>query len=608
MGGPQARVRWCGQRLDIEWPAIAASCTELRAWCRTRDGFLHHSTAWARSQDDPDRFTSRCGPLWLRLSVQAGDDHVCLRADATLDVEADILEVAVTARPALPGGAPSWVVHNGYQSWDPAGVARAADGRVDSWWTIVLADGAGAGIAAAASTARCSCTMFSLADGVLGAIWREPEALETPRTLFGGPPATAWRSEEVRMAAARDARERLGTLLTVGPPPAAAATPTIGWLSWYHFGPWVRREDVLANAALLAGDSYRRLGYRLVQVDDGWQQAYGEWVPNAKFPGGLEPLAAALEAQGQVAGLWTAPFLVSVAADLATEAPDDWFVSDPSTGERAVDSRQRVFGPMHILDASVPAVQAHLQDLFCSLRRAGFRYFKIDFLYAGAYAGTAALRAGVRSIRAGAGDAHVVASGSPLLPVVGLVDACRIGPDTATPMYDFETEQLAPAIFGDEVPAVARNVAARSMLGRWFQLDTDIALVGGNLTIDRARQLVTLAALSGGPFLAADDLPALPADRLALLTNPEVLELVGGRPAVPEWEPDERGQPPSLWRRDNVVAVFNWDPAPREVALPAAERRRVRDLWERQDLPAFGDGAHLEVPSHGVRLVRIDRG
>src|SRR6266700_4079564 len=106
-----------------------------------------------------------------------------------------------------------------------------------------------------------------------------------------------------------------------------------------------------------------------------------------------------------------------------------------------------------------------------------------------------------------------------------------------------------PTIFGDEVLAVARNAAARFMLRPWFQLDADVALVGGNLSLEQGRQLATLAALSGGPFFASDDLVRLPPGRLALLTNPEVMELVGGAPAVPDWEPNQADRPPMHWRR-----------------------------------------------------------
>jgi alpha-galactosidase len=250
-------------------------------------------------------------------------------------------------------------------------------------------------------------------------------------------------------------------------------------------------------------------------------------------------------------------------------------------------------------------VRAYLRDLFAEFARAGIRYFKVDFLYAGAYAGLGALRSGMEAIREGAGSARLVASGAPLLPVVGLVDGCRVGPDTATPLYDFDTGVTTPTIFGEEIVAVARNLAARAMLHRWYQLDADIALVGGNLTLDQARVLVTVAALSGGPFFASDDLRTLPPERLALLTNPEILALVGGVPAHADWEPAAGDLPATHWRRGDVLAVFNWTDQWAEVGVRAPGAAGARDLWARRELAGFRDGAPLPVPPWGVRLLRL---
>jgi len=295
-------------------------------------------------------------------------------------------------------------------------------------------------------------------------------------------------------------------------------------------------------------------------------------------------------------------------ADLADQAPADWFLTDPATGEHAVDPRHMILGPMYVLDARNPAVLEHLRGTFRRLRAAGTRYFKIDFLYAGAYAGTEAFRAGMAAIREGAGDSYILACGAPLLPVVGFVEGCRVGQDTATPVYDFEEGRPQPSIFGDEVLGVARNAAARSFLGGWFQLDADVALVGGDLSLEQGRQLVSLVALSGGPFFASDDLPALPAERLALLTNPEVLELIGKGPARPDWEPGPKDWPPAVWRMGDVVGLFNWLPEDREMTLTIAGRGSLRDLWERRDLGPFELEVKLAVPAVGVRLVRATTG
>jgi alpha-galactosidase len=408
----------------------------------------------------------------------------------------------------------------------------------------------------------------------------------------------------VALAACSDVRRCLRALARGG----VQAPPVRGWVSWYNFGPFVAREDVLDHSHLLAKEPFSELGFRLVQLDDGWQQAYGEWKPNAKFPGGLAALAREMEGGGQCLGVWTAPVLVSASADLADEAPADWFVHDAAMGGRLVDERHQVLGPMFVLDGSRPGVQTYLRDLYAGMYADGVRYFKVDFLYAGGYAGSRALASGMQAIKEGVGDGYLLASGAPLSPMVGVAHGCRVGPDTATPLMDFDSWTPSPTVFSDEVLEVGRNLAARHFLSGWFQLDADVALVGGNLSLEQARQLVTMAALAGGPFLASDDLRRLPSERLELITNPEVLELSGGQPAVPDWEPNLPDLPPSHWRRGDVLAVFNWTPRDSEVELRATGAASARDVWERAPLPRFHDGMKLAVPANGVRLLRLSSG
>jgi hypothetical protein len=173
---------------------------------------------------------------------------------------------------------------------------------------------------------------------------------------------------------------------------------------------------------------------------------------------------------------------------------------------------------------------------------------------------------------------------------------------------DFDAWSSQPTVFGDEVVDVGRNLAARYFLEGWFQLDPDVALVGGNLTLEQGRQLVTMVALGGGPFLAGDDLPSLPPERLELLTNPEVLALVGGGAPVPDWEPNRQDLPPVHWRRGDVLALFNWSGEDSEVPVRAPGVSAARDLWARSQLPGFSDGTSLLIPANGVRLLRLDSG
>jgi alpha-galactosidase len=594
---------------ELSWADLATT-GPIGARVRLADGSVHRAADW--ESEGPIR-RARCGPLEVELAIEVDADVARLAVAAVAVEDALVTEIGVELAPLVGAAGPGWVAHNGYHSWDAAGLLPAAATtqagapvKRQSWWTVGLAAGDGAGLAVSALAAAAATTRFDWEAGRLLVTACEFPSLKQNPPLWAAGRGQRWAADAVAITAAADVRLALKRMASLVPGRPANGVPR-GWLSWYHYGPWISAQEVLENSQILSHEDLRSLGYQVIVVDDGWQQGYGDWQPNSKFPGGLAALATELTARGQLLGVWTAPFLVSAGSELVARAPAEWFVKDPATGERAVDPVHVVFGPMHILDARHPEVLDHLAATFARLRADGVDYFKIDFLYAGAYAGTAALRAGVEAIRRGAGeDAYLLACGAPLLPVVGLCEGCRIGRDTASPIFDFELGSPKPTLLGDEVVEVARNQAARHFLGAWFQLDADVALVGGNLTLEQGRTLVTVVVLSGGPFFASDHLAALDPERLALLVNREVLALVGGSPAVPDWAPGDRDRASQVWRRDGVVALFNWDPADREVTAALPGRRRARDLWQGIDLGVVEGELTLLVPGSGARLVALD--
>ncbi len=79
---------------------------------------------------------------------------------------------------------------------------------------------------------------------------------------------------------------------------------------------------MLRNLEALAA-TRPQLGVDLMQIDDGYQRAVGDWLEtNEKFPRGLAPLAAEIRAAGFTAGLWTAPFCVVAESRLFGEHAD----------------------------------------------------------------------------------------------------------------------------------------------------------------------------------------------------------------------------------------------------------------------------------------------
>lgn len=101
------------------------------------------------------------------------------------------------------------------------------------------------------------------------------------------------------------------------------------WCSWYQYYADVTEADITANLAAMDG---LRLPVRVVQIDDGYQAAPGDWlVPSGRFAS-LPGLVRRIRGTGRRAGIWIAPALVGRSSDLLARHPD-WVVRNPATGE-----------------------------------------------------------------------------------------------------------------------------------------------------------------------------------------------------------------------------------------------------------------------------------
>lgn len=409
----------------------------------------------------------------------------------------------------------------------------------------------------------------------------------------------------------------------------AVVDPT-GWWSWNVFFDKVTEQQIVDHAAFLR-DELAPQGFKLVELDDGYEQLWGEWEATdpSRFPSGLAGLSQKVRASGLSVGLWLAPFLVDETAALAKNHPD-WFVRDPQTGKPLRHAQLGVRGTALVLDPTHPGAAAHLRDLFGRLHKAGFSLFKLDFLYAGALpgqrreavTGIEALRLGLELIRQAAPGAHINLCGMPVLPAVGLGHSLRYGADIAF--------TVAPPGLG-QIAHEARNVMLRSFLDPLIRNDPDQVLVRAPLTTDEARSAATLAAMAGF-YTAGDDLTALPADRLAILADPALLTVARGRSALPLdplaapsddvflspvtdpglWSNDPRSVPPSRYYREGApayLALFNWRTTAQTIQVDLRELghagARVRELWSGRDLGDGSDTVTVELRRHGVALLEI---
>ncbi len=444
----------------------------------------------------------------------------------------------------------------GYDSWSWAGVRRA-DNPGRSWWRAAFVGSSGA-ITASARTANRFVTAIRWDNGEIaiqsagapllpalpdtwGFTAGDTTDLDLPVDAgttvtsevfafsFGSDPLTAVESDAAASGEAMRARKWSGA-------------PILGWESWYHFGLSVKPENVLSNARLMR-EHIPDPRFDLVQIDDGWQKAYGAWWANKHWPEDMGEMVKSLNALGCRTGLWLAPFMVIPnGPGIGTDHPD-WCLMDPITSAPLLEPRHNRWS----LDASNPEVLEFLRGLGEQVRAWGFDMVKLDFLYFGSQTavrhnpkitGTEALRLGLKAFINGFGeDRYVLGCGMPMLPAVGLCHGNRIGHDTAMPRVHMEFGHPASDWTGYlGIVSQARNIAARwALQGRWFDCDPDIVMAWGadgaeaaGYAPHEARLLAAIAALCGGPCFLADDLAQLSKEEIETLSDPKFLKRCWG--------------------------------------------------------------------------------
>lgn len=305
------------------------------------------------------------------------------------------------------------------------------------------------------------------------------------------------------------------------------------WCSWYSLYTAID-EKILHESFDLLGD----LPFEVLQVDDGWQKNIGDWEANEKFPSDMQALAEKIKSSGRRAGLWLAPLLVAKSSRMYHEHKD-WLLRDEKG--RLVSAGFNWGQQLYALDTTHPDVISWLVALMKLVRRWGFDYYKLDFLYAGALKGKryndmpreAAYRECLRYMREAMGEgAFFLTCGTPIIPALGMCDAIRIGPDVSHEWENYRNETLLQNFATPGTKNAIRTVVHRLWLKPLVHIDPDVEYFESkenSLEDEHKVQLQDLALICD--FKATSDLPQwmTPEEReqvrAFLLAQPEVKQI-----------------------------------------------------------------------------------
>ncbi len=336
----------------------------------------------------------------------------------------------------------------------------------------------------------------------------------------------------------------------MGAPKIRAEKNLCGYCTWYYDYGKISDSLFLENVRAIR-KTPGRYARGVAQIDSGYQRTHGDWLTLKEGWGrSLEETAREVASLGMTPGIWLAPLIATTFSELFRAHPD-WFVLD-SNGKAKIHAGWDP--PPHdqwlCLDGSNPEVHDFLRETFQTLRRFGYRYFKLDALGYGLARGTrkdpaatpvSAFRAMMRTIREAVPDAWLLACSSPFLPVVGLVDSCRIGCDTGM-SWDLDAEIPQNSDRHPGRPGV-RNawhdaIANWWMNDRWFRCDPDCVMARRTHTAltEGESRISVLGALWTGIAFTSDHFGELSEKELRLLNLAADFRIRNFLPL--DWSPD----------------------------------------------------------------------
>lgn len=298
--------------------------------------------------------------------------------------------------------------------------------------------------------------------------------------------------------------------------PLSAKGPVSGWTSWYYHYTKIDEAIILKNLSNFAD---RRIPIDFFQIDDGWQQAVGDWDTNEKFPQGLAPIAKRVHDNGYEAGLWLAPFIVDQRSTLFRDHKD-WLVT--FDGENFMPGGFNpgwgglTHGYYYVLDIYKEEVREYLRLVFDRvLNEWGFDLVKLDFLYAVALhprngkSRGAIMADAMDLLRECCGTKKILGCGVPLASATDKVEYCRIGADIGS-----SWDMKGLALFNLRERISTRNslhstISRRNYSRRAFLNDPDVFMLRkekSKLNREQRHSLFLLNLALGDLVFTSDDL------------------------------------------------------------------------------------------------------
>jgi len=360
-------------------------------------------------------------------------------------------------------------------------------------------------------------------------------------------------------------------------PNGLARTPPMGWNSWNHFKGQIDDAGVRSIADAMVSSGMKDAGYLYVNIDDTWQagrDSAGNITTNKRFPD-MKSLADYVHSKGLKIGLYSSP------------GPKTCAGYEGSYGHEVQDAKQYAAW--------------------------GFDYLKYDWCSASAVYQDSDMHAVYQKM----GDA-LAASGRAIvfsLCQYGRANVQEWGPSVSGNLWrttgDINDSWTSMSTIGFSQSALAPFAAP----GHWN--DPDMLEIGnGGMTATEYRTHMSLWSMLAAPLLAGNDIRTMNDETKEILLNKDVIAIDQDKAGHQAHRAAQNGDT-ETWTRelaDGSIAVALFNKGDSEATMKAAwtnygikRAKTVRDLWAHKELSGAAEGYTVEVPSHGVVLLRVSK-
>jgi alpha-galactosidase len=363
-----------------------------------------------------------------------------------------------------------------------------------------------------------------------------------------------------------------------------ARTPPMGWNSWNKFACKGLNEKVVRETAdAMASNGMKDAGYQFVILDDCWQtgrDAAGNILADAeRFPSGIKALADYIHGKGLKFGIYT-----DVGTMTCAKRPG-------SIGHEYQDAKQYA--------------------------NWGVDYLKEDWCNTLPGQNSESSYTLMRNALAESGRPIVFSicewgSTKPWLWAGPVGNLWRSTPDIQD-CWDCKKDWGGGGVV--QILDLMNGLESYAGPGHWN--DPDMLEVGnGGMTKEEYRTHFSMWAMLAAPLLAGNDVANMTADTKEILLNKEVIAIdqdaLGQQGRRVKKTGDLEVWSKQLQDGGRAVALLNRGAATAKISVawtdigyPDAVSANVHDLWTKKESSAVKGGYSVEVPSHGVVMVRV---